>query len=212
MTTCALYYTMQTNGSFCTFGPTANSPCHNPSALSSSVFALPALPHLPNSPTSPRFRFVWTDCGESTSSLPVQAASCNRATNFVPLFKEAISYYFSSSWSLDIFSQLTCYGFHLHSLFSHALQDVLKLHFPTTNLNKPWQGLDLNTKLEELKNLQLCYNIRCILKHTLNIVEGWPKSAIAPCLIQIDTFEWIHPNPPLNFLITYVLKFMLNLT
>lgn len=43
--------------------------------------------------------------------------------------------------------------------------------------------------------MQLCYNIRCILKHTLNIVEGWPKSAIASCLIQIPLSEYIPTLP-----------------
>lgn len=86
----------------------------------------------------------------------------------------------------------------IYSAFSQdGLQDVLKPHFPTTNLNKPWQGLDLNPDLEESKNLQFCY--RCILKHILNIAEGWPKSAIASCLIQIPLSECI--PTPLNFLI-----------
>lgn len=53
--------TTQTNDSFCALGPIAHSPCHNPSALSSSTFSLPALLHLPNSPTSPRFRFVTSE-------------------------------------------------------------------------------------------------------------------------------------------------------
>lgn len=81
-----LYCTMQTNYSFWAFDPIANSPCHNPSALSSSMFSLPALPHLPNSPTSPRFRFVRSELtlGKVQEAYQPKLPP-NRATNFVLL-------------------------------------------------------------------------------------------------------------------------------
>lgn len=53
----------------------------------------------------------------------------------------------------------------------------------------------MKPKLAELRNLQLCYSIRCILKHPLNIVKGWPKSAIASCLIQIPLSECTSSRP-----------------